>query len=240
MTESATIDLPGAGPVKKQWIYIGLAGVAAVVGYAYWKRSQQAATAPMEPGIDDYTGGVQTGSSGSTTGGLTWEPADPGDPDDLPPSTNAVWTQRAISYLSQINFDAQVVAAALGKYLARLPLVPAEADIVRTAEGAIGKPPVGTYQIVMVPNPPTGPVTPPPPDAPTAAPEFLPVPLNRDLEEWIRSLNTQYPGLGLTWGKYMALNDLDGANRKYWHVVNGQPQFYKWHPTLGIPALRIR
>lgn len=184
----ASVDLPVAGPVKKTYLYAGLAAVALYVGYAYWKRSQAPAAAEfVDPELTDYSGGVQTGGSGSTTGGLAYQPEDPSDtdPDDMPPATNAAWTQRAVSYLSQINYDAQVVAAALGKYLARLPLVPAEADIVRTAEGSIGKPPVGEFQIIMVPNPPTPP--PPPPPPPPAAPTHEVAPPGVNLYDWASS-----------------------------------------------------
>lgn len=249
----ATIDLPGAGPVKKQWVYIGLAGVAAVVGYAYWKRSQDGPTAPVEPGIDDYSGGLQTGSSGSTTGGLAWEPADPPDPDDLPPTTNAAWTQRAVSYLTQLNFDPQVAAIALGKYLAKLPLVPSEADIVRTALGAIGKPPVGEFNLIMVPNPPPGGTPPPPAGTPPPASgvTHLSVPLEKNLYGWVDEINRDH-GTSLTFtrmfgnfrGDPTALNP-DARKYMRWDGTGTKtPVFYAGWPgggkTLGIPPMRIR
>lgn len=240
-----TVDLPVAGPVKKQWVYVGLAGVAGIVGYAYWKRSQNAATV-VEPGIEDYGGGLQTGGAGSTTPGLAYQPIDdPGDDEDRAPTTNAEWTQRAVSYLSQLNFDPQVVAIALGKYLSRLPLTPAEADIVRTATGAIGRPPVGEYQIIMVPNPPGGGGGGggnPQPDPPT----HVAAPLNRNLYDWVSSLAAQYPTLGLTFIKMFGTvkNDptaLNPSARNYmtWEGPAGSTKIPKFLRS-DTPAQRIR
>lgn len=245
-----TLDVPVAGPVKKTWIYVGLAGVAGVVGYAYWKRSQEGSAAVVEPGIEDYSGGLQTGGTGSTTGGLAYQPAPPPDDADLPPQTNAEWVQEAVSYLSQINFDAQAVSLALGKYLAKMPLVPAEADIVRTALGAIGKPPVGEFAIIMVPNPPAGgnPGNPPPPPPPPPLPETVGAPLEVNLYAW----SDQYGGFKKLFGdtdsgagslnpgyrKYMRWDkNPDGSTTKipkFWSGWSGR------NPPLGIPPVKVR
>lgn len=185
MSESATIKLPAVGEVKRNHLYVGLAAVAGILGYAWW-RARGAAGAPVEdvaaePGFDDY-GGVQGGGSGgSSTPGIPWQPAEPGDPDDLPPTTNAVWTQRAVDYMQGLGYDGQLVATVLGKYLGRVPVVASEADIIRTVLGAIGQPPVGEYRIIMVGTPPTNPPptnpppTKPPPTTPTPTPSYYAV-----------------------------------------------------------------
>lgn len=239
----ATIDLPGAGPVKKVYVYVGLAVVVGIVGYAWWTRRNTSAdgeTSYVEPGYEDYGGGVQTPGGGTTTPGIPWQPGEPVDEDDpaTPITNNAQWTRRAVNYLTEQGSDGFLVTVTLGKYLARVELTAAEADLVRAALGAIGAPPNGEYRVIVTgtpqtPVPPAAPVTP-------AAPEFVSVPLNENLYTWINGLNAQYPGLGLSWNKYVSMNDLDGENRKYWHWVSGHPEFFQWHKTLGIPALRIR
>lgn len=241
-----TVDLPVAGPIKKQWLYVGLAGVAGVVGYAYWKRSQESSTV-VEPGMEDYTGGLQTGGSGSTTPGLSWQPIDDGsdDNDEHAPTTNAEWTQRAVSYLSQLNFDPQVVAIALGKYLSKLPLTPAEADIVRTATGAIGRPPVGEFQIIMVPNPPAGGGG-GGGGGNTDPPTHVAAKIGVNLYDWVSQLAAQYPTLGLTFVKMFGTvkNDptaLNPSARNYmtWEGPNGSTKIPKFLNS-NTPAMRIR
>lgn len=174
-----TVTLPVAGKVKKTWVYIGAAGALGIIAAVWWRsRSSEPLPEelPEEPGLEDYTGGLQTGSAGgsSTTGGISWQPAPPADPDDLPPTTNAMWTQRGVDWMQNLSFDAQLVATVLGKYLARVPVVASEADIIRTVIGAIGPPPVGEYRIILVSTPPTPP--PPDPKPPTPKPPTPPKP----------------------------------------------------------------
>ena len=170
---SDTIDLPAVGPVKKQWLYVGGALALGIVGYAWYQHAQSAGAAgdetPVDPEFENY--GVDGGGSagGTTTGGLAYTPPAETDPDDLPPTTNAAWVQRCVDYLSDvIGFDAQLVSTTLGKYLGRQPLTAVEADLVRTALGAVGSPPVGEYRIIMIgtPSTPTPPSTPSTPSTP--------------------------------------------------------------------------
>jgi hypothetical protein len=164
MALDGSIDLPLAGPVKKRHLAIGGAVVAGVVGYAWWKHFRSSdMPAEIDPGFADFSGGLQTGTGGTTQPGIPWEPADGADPDGLPPTTNAQWTQRGVDWMQNLGFDPQLVATTLGKYLARVPVTQVEADIIRTVEGAIGKPPVGEYRIIMVGNPPPAAPAPPAP-----------------------------------------------------------------------------
>lgn len=165
-----TIDIPVAGPVKKQWVYVAAAVAAGIIGYAYWRSRISATDTPVDPQFADYSGGLQTGGDGTTTGGLAYQPGDSThdvNPDDLPPATNAVWTQRAVEMLASLGWDSQYVATVLGKYLARLPLTLVESAIPRTAIGLLGKPPVGEYNVIII-----GGTTTPPPDPTTPAPSY--------------------------------------------------------------------
>jgi LysM repeat protein len=139
------VDLPGVGNVKRQWLYVGGAGLAGILGYAYWRRrGQVAAPAAIDPNSipatdytnpETYTGGNSTGTY-DTTGGTVI-------------STNDQWTNKALSVLSDSGFESQFVVTTLGKWLARQPLTPAEIDLVQAAKAAAGDPPVGgPYPIV--------------------------------------------------------------------------------------------
>lgn len=165
-----TIDIPVAGPIKKQYVYVGVAAVAVILGYAYWRSANSGDGEIVEPGFDDYGTVEGTGSRGSTTDGLgdgDDDTAGDGDNDNMPPSTNAEWTRQGIAFMEGINYDPQLVASVLGKYLARQALTDREADIVRTVEGALGKPPVGEWRIILVGTPPP---TPTPDPTPTPKP----------------------------------------------------------------------
>jgi hypothetical protein len=97
------------------------------------------------------------------------------------PPTNAAWFQQSEAYLTQQGFDAITVGAALGAYLAGIGLTPDQLNIVNTAIGAEGYPPVTPTAPHLLPatgqsgsttggsitNPPP---VPPPSGTPTPAP----------------------------------------------------------------------
>lgn len=155
MPDTATIDLPGVGPTKKTWVYVGSAAVAGILVYAYWRRSSQPTTADLSAlGGEGTVAGGDIPAGTSTTPGISYTPATQ-DPNTLPPATNALWLQRAVEYLTiSLAYDPQTTGSALGKYLARQPVTSKEADIIRTAQGAIGRPPEGEFTIIMVSTPP--------------------------------------------------------------------------------------
>lgn len=159
-----TVKLPVVGRIRKTWVMVGAAVAVGIVGYAWWARARGAdALGDAADVAEEPMGEIPAGTS--TTPGLAqnYEPATV-DPDDLPPTTNDEWSRRAVAYLrDELYYNPATAAAALGKYLARQPLVPAEQDIVRTALGVLGKPPVGEYSVIPVPKPPTT----PPPTTPT-------------------------------------------------------------------------
>jgi len=220
----ATIDVPAAGPIKKTWVYAGLAGVALIVGYAYWKRRNSEQAAPVEPPIEDYTGGVQTGSSGSTTAGLNMSYES--GPTSGDPSTNAEWTQRAVDALANVGFDPQFAALTLGKFLASQPLNSQEADLVRTAQGLVGRPPVGDIRVILIGTNNT------PAPGGSSGPSTVPAPLHTNLYDWSS-------GQGITLTILRALNPwLDTQHYITWTGPEGSSKI----PTLerSTPDLRIR
>lgn len=200
MADTETVALPVAGPVKKTWVYGGLAVVAVIVGYAYYTRSQ----APAAP-VDLYPpveGGDLPGDS-TTTPGLSHTPPEPPDPSTLPPTTNSEWSQRAVTYLrDDLGYDPTLVGSALGKYLAREPLTAPEADIVRTVEGVMGRPPSGDYRIIVV-------GTPPPPagakDQSGNLIKVLPVLPGWKVDQWINDVRRQYRS-DFSWPELVRLN----------------------------------
>ncbi len=135
-----TINVPGLGPTKSAYVYAGGALVAGIVGYAWWKNSQNQPTdfvgaSPDDFGVSDYDSPL--GNTGTNSGGSY----DSTDPDAI--RTNAQWTAFAIEKLATYNYDAAVVSSALGKYLARQGLTEAEVGIVQQAIAVAGNPPVG-------------------------------------------------------------------------------------------------
>lgn len=132
-----TITIPGAGPVKKQYVYLGAAGVAGFLAFAYYRRSQSAGTPPS-------WGDVDPGSMAPDG-----DYVNPGGNSNIPPQdntgqnikTNAQWSQAATTLLGNIGYDPKTVASALGVFFQREGLEPAQMDAVKTAVGQLGPPP---------------------------------------------------------------------------------------------------
>lgn len=167
-----TIKTP-LGPMNKDMMLVVGALAAGIVGFAWWRNrsasaATDAATAATDAALTPATDFDPSPSEDSTVSSDT----------STTPSTNAEWTQQAISYLSSIGFDPGAVATALGLYLARQPLTADQQAIVNDARAAIGDPPVGgPYPIVTGLPTTTGtpiiskpPVTTPPPAGTTKAP----------------------------------------------------------------------
>lgn len=164
-----TVKIPGMGNVDKKWVYAGTAVVAGIVIYAYWSYSRRAAE---EPTTSDYTGEAidgtdyagtdyaYDGSVGEYTGATGSQPPVYTDTNPLP-STNAEWATQAVDKLTDIGYEAVTASAAIGKYLARLDLTEAQADIVRQAVALLGPPPTGDFPIKVAPVTPTTPTDPP-------------------------------------------------------------------------------
>lgn len=160
-SSSGTVKIPGLGPMKKTYVYAGVALVIGIVGYAYWTRSKGDDVVYLDPAELPY--GEQLDPDASTTPGLEYNNDDDDDPTFGAPRSNIEWSDRAVTRLEWLGYDGQLVATTIGKYLARQGLTPAEQEMIRTIHGLIGRPPEGDYPIIAVPNPPGGGTTDPPP-----------------------------------------------------------------------------
>lgn len=172
------VKIPGIGQVDKKYVYIGGAVVAGIVVYAYWRANQ---AANSEPTTSDYTGEAIDGTDfggteysydgavGEYTGATGSQPPVNVDTNPLP-STNAEWATQAVDKLTDVGYDSITASAAIGKYLARLDLTEAQADIVRQAVALLGMPPSGDFPIKVAPITPTTPTpTNPTPTDPSGA-----------------------------------------------------------------------
>ena len=152
-----TINVPGLGPTRAVYVYVGGALVVGIVGYAWYKNQQATPTDFVGASPDDYATGDYDSPLGNSGGNSTGN-FDSTDPNAI--TTNAEWTAFVVEKLASYNYDAATVSAALGKYLARQGLTEQEISIVQQAIAVAGLPPVGgPYPIspALPPNPTTKP-----------------------------------------------------------------------------------
>jgi fibronectin type III domain protein len=145
---SGTVKLPGVGPVKKQYLFVGIGAVGVLAAYLVWRRQQAAANAvpadaPLDTGLTTGAGsdiyqGANAGGSGSSTGESDITPM---------PTTNTEWTQQVIDSFTWL--EPGFVTSTIGKYLARVPLSSDEADFIRQAWAVRGKPPEGPDNFIL-------------------------------------------------------------------------------------------
>ena len=149
------VKVPGVGNVDRKWVIAGLGGVAAIVVYAYWRRSQAPEEEPLGEGEtylgDEWSPDAYIGAD--TPGGQTYTPE---VRDDIV-NTNAEWAQRVVDLLEGVGYDRNLAAATIGKYLAGQPLTATEKILVQAAIGLLGNPPAGAIPIWSIPTPPTTP-----------------------------------------------------------------------------------
>lgn len=139
---SGTVKLPGIGPVKKVYVYVGVGAVGVLAAYIMWRRQQAAAAANETPADASLGDGLTTAAGSDVYQGATAGGTATADPDITPmPSTNVEWTQQVLDYFNWL--EPGFVSSTVGKYLARVPLSADEADFVRQAWAARGKPPEG-------------------------------------------------------------------------------------------------
>ena len=156
-----TIKVPGLGPVKATYVYVGGALVVGIVGYAWWKNSQQQPTdfvgaSPDDFGVGDYDSPLGS-SGGNSTGNY-----DSTDPEAI--DSNAKWTVFAVEKMAQLGYnDTASVTAALAKYLARKGLTEVEIGYVQAAIAVAGLPPVGGPYAITPALPVPTPSNPDPP-----------------------------------------------------------------------------
>lgn len=139
------VKVPGIGKMKKKYIFIPAGLAVAYVAFQWYRAGQEE---DPEPGADGFYNtdlsemGLSTGGGRSNVGGNTPDPNTDGTREDVI-DTNAEWTNKAAELLGQAGYDAMVVYAALGEFLARRALDKNEATIARAAIAAAGMPPVG-------------------------------------------------------------------------------------------------
>jgi hypothetical protein len=132
---SGTVKLPGVGPVKKVYVYVGVGAVGVLAAYLMWRRQQ--AAADVTPADADLGTGLTTDPGSDVYGGATAGGAPTPDPDITPmPKTNVEWTQQVLDYFNWL--EPGYVTSTIGKYLARVPLSSEEA----TSSGRRGRPAV--------------------------------------------------------------------------------------------------
>lgn len=148
-----TVKVPGAGPVKKQWVYVGGALLVGIVGYAYYKRARAPVVEPINPDamaqdrVPFTDAQVSSGLGESQTAGA--------------PVTVADWVRQATDRLIELGADPTMVASALGRYVTHQQLAVTESDLVRQAVGQFGYPAndAGSYPVLLAPVTTTPPPT---------------------------------------------------------------------------------
>lgn len=116
-------------------------------------------------GMDTYSGIDATTGQPYTINPATGYPygVNGPDPNAVTFTTNAEWTQAAVTYLTGApGYDGGTVLAALALYLGGRQLSDAQGLLVRQAIAALGPPPVGQFAIL------TGPAAPPAATVPAA------------------------------------------------------------------------
>jgi hypothetical protein len=143
---SGTVKLPGIGPVKKVYVYVGVGAVGVLAAYIMWRRQQ--AAADVTPADADLGDGLTTAAGSDVYQGATAGGAATADPDITPmPTTNVEWTQQILDYFNWL--EPGFVSSTVGKYLARVPLSADEADFIRQTWAARGKPPEGPANFTL-------------------------------------------------------------------------------------------
>ena len=159
---AGTVKLPGVGPVKKVYVYVGIGAVGVLAAYLMYRRQQAIDAENATPADADLGTGLTTPGPGSDVyPGATAGGAPSPDPDIEPmPTTNTEWTQQVLDFFSWL--EPGFVSATIGKYLARVPLTSDEANLVRQAWAARGKPPNGpdTFTLTADGNSPGTPPAP--------------------------------------------------------------------------------
>jgi hypothetical protein len=148
---AGTLTLPVVGQVPRPAVYVAVAATAGIVGYAWWKRGQ---------GATDATPAVDPTATGDNADPGYTNPA-PGSPAPSStatdaPTTDPQWSDLVLQRMTW--YEPGYLSGILGKYLDRQPLALAEANVIREAWAAAGKPP-GNQPIIRSQAPGGGPVT---------------------------------------------------------------------------------
>lgn len=176
-----TIKIPGIGPMNKKYVYVGAAGIAGFVAFAYY-RSRQAVDTTVDDTTDTtddtladdttydpaYDGGYvgDVGDSGYYYGSASsyYPPYGSSNPISTgAPATDSAWTQASVEYLAGVGVDSTAASHALGLYMSDQCMTAAEADLVRQAIAGMNAPPQTHHdiKICQVSSPPADTATKP-------------------------------------------------------------------------------
>ncbi len=173
------VKVPGVGKQNKQTVYI-VGGVAGAYVLWRWYAARKSAAAAAAAGPQPLTP-VDTSNLGANQGNVGFSNPAPGGATSVAAptglATNADWTQKVETDLSGLGYDAQMVAAAIGLYLASQPLSLDQQNIIRQAWAFEGKPPQNTnLPIIPAQTPPSPTPTPTPEPSPSPTPTPSPAP----------------------------------------------------------------
>jgi hypothetical protein len=216
-----TVNIPGLGSVEKKYVYIGAAGIAGFVGFMYYRSRQtgdattsDTTTDPttdptaFDPGASDF-GAYGYDLSGSTP---TYQaPVNQIIPvtSDQQITTDAAWDSAAVSRADEIGVEGGALASALGRFLAGLCLTESQADMVRSVEGLLGRPPQSPTKEIHICAPSGG-------GGSTAPPAATPT--------GFKVVSTTKSQITVTWtpvsGAQMYLIHIGGGPQKFNHTVS--------------------
>lgn len=166
---ASTIKIPGIGPVKSTYVYIGGAAIAGFVAFSYYRASQTSGEteeidATDETGMtfgDAMTTDFAPDGSGFGFGFPTPTSPTSFDPDlDRDPTTDNEWVDRVIEFLDDVGVERNTASLAISRYRLKDCLSASQMDIVRQGVGRFGPPPQSP-NLAMI-QCPAGPTTPPP------------------------------------------------------------------------------
>lgn len=150
-----TIKVPGGGRIKKGYAIAGVGVVGVAVVIYYRNRSagtptaaQLAASPTVDPtapsdlsNFDPTAGGAGVIGYSSTGNPIYGVGTGPQVENGPPFSTNAAWSQYAITVLVGNGMDAAPLTDALGAYLAGAPVTAAQQALINDATAVAGLPP---------------------------------------------------------------------------------------------------
>jgi Fibronectin type III domain len=135
------------------------------------EAEQYGSVAAAEAAVSAFGTTVNTGTGSSTAFGTQNDGSSTLAAGAVSSSTytsNAAWSSAAVAGLADIGYPETDVATALGDYLSSTPVTATQANYIRAAISEFGNPPIGTFQIILVPVTPTGPTTGVSPSVPVA------------------------------------------------------------------------
>jgi hypothetical protein len=154
-----------------------------ITNQAYLAEAEQyGSVAAAEAAVSSFGTTVNTGTGSSTAFGTSGDGTSTLASGAVSSSTytsNAAWSSAAVAGLADVGYSETDVATALGDYLTSTPVTATQANYIRAAISEFGNPPIGTFQIILVPTTPTGTTSgtaPTTPTTPVKAPGTTPAP----------------------------------------------------------------